>query len=221
MCTILYNFSNSKLLLCIDADSQNDLPNITSNKTNTTVTNTTEKSLWNTTAPPANSTAPPANSTIPPTNSTAPPANNTVLFTTAMPYTTATPIQSSPSPSVEYITQCTPCICPTYSPSPKELLAPSPSVYNTSNITNTSHSQPDAPVPIDYSWLHVFWLVLPIIAVTTYACARKKCCARMKVGFLSKRIYTKRSKSWPIQTQESHPAMVPRSKSTNFDSIVI
>ena len=90
-----------------------------------------------------------------------------------------------------------------------------------SNSTNTSglHKYNDE-IPVDLSWLHVFWL-LPIICCLIYVAKyRNKMRLRIVSMFVPKERYIKRSRSWP-ELGHAHSSIDQRSKSEPaFDTVV-
>lgn len=92
---------------------------------------------------------------------------------------------------------------------------------NMSNSTNTSglHKYKDE-IPVDLSWLHVFWL-LPIICCLIYVVKyRNKMRLRIVSMFVPKERYIKRSRSWP-ELGHAHSSIDQRSKSEPaFDTVV-
>ena len=133
-----------------------------------------------------------------------------------------TPSSITPSPSS--ITVCP--TCPTIRPCN---LRPSPSpICNchvadrtnmTGNMTNISHTGYDTN---NLWWL--FLLLLPLLFVCVF-CARRRCCARLRVGISrSFRKYGIRSRSWPNHESRETKSKegIHKAKSFNgFDSIVI
>ena len=133
-------------------------------------------------------------------------------------------VMVSPSPSSD----CGPCAArgPGEAPAaPVVLRAPRVNGTESNNTENTTSSQDvyrggNRKVTQDLSWLHALWALVPMLALLCYGVARRHWCARIRVGFWHKR-YGSRSKSWPACEPSAHPARLPRSKSANFDTVVL
>ena len=217
MCTVIYEFSESKLLLC-PKHKNTDL-----NASNTSANNNTRQS--NTTFQQKNdSQVPsPAPSVLTPVPSPAP-----SLLTPAPSLLTPAPsvLTPAPSPTPSVLTPSTrpnlrnncECNCK-LSHSEQMTPAPSNSSYNNSmwNHTDTMRAVETGP---NLHWLHVLWC-LPVFFIL-YICYRRHFCSRIQVGIaLSRKKYEMRSKSWPRHARQPHPASAKRSKSESFDTIVL
>ena len=250
MCSIIYNLSDYHILVCPITKTSfnyNNTPNSSLNVSieNTTIKNTTTAQptlIGNTTtAQPTligNTTT--AQPTLIGNTTTAQPTlienTTTESTTTAQPTTTESTTTAQPTLIENTTTEstttaqplCTPCVCNHVnvpSPSPSPISSPSPSlnmtVNMTVNMTNHTHRPGLGSSQVqDLSGLHALWALIPVLAILCYGGMRKKLCSRMRVGFLKER-YKRRSKSWPSPERSDHPARIPRSKSTNFDSIVL
>jgi len=239
MCSVLYTFSNSKLMLCPDSvvpspsnatpSSNDSVPSPSTPSLNDSVPSPSSASINDSVPSPSNAT-PSLNDSVPspstPSLNDSVPSPSTPSLNDSVPSpSNATPSlnDSVPSPSEQwaaapspngYGSICAPCNCVVSGN------APSPTLLGSVN-KNQSDASTSPLIEVDYSWLHAFWALIPLIGLLVYGFARKKCCARMRVGFLTRRYTATRARSWPIASQQSHPAAIPRSKSTNFDSIVI
>ena len=203
MCSVLYTFSNSKLMLC--PDSVVPSPSNATPYLNDSVPSPSSASINDSVPSPSNAT-PSLNDSVPSPSNATPSLNDSVPSPSEQ-------WAAAPSPN-GYGSICAPCNCEVSGN------APSPTFLGSVN-KNQSDASTSPPLSVDYSWLHAFWALVPLIGLLVYGFARKKCCARMRVGFLTRRYTATRARSWPIASQQSHPAAIPRSKSTNFDSIVI
>ena len=213
MCKIIYEFPDYKLMLCpveksISANSTtNNTTNTTTNTTNTTnnttsATNTTsanntDSNLTNIVHTPSPSFVSPSPSFVSPSPSFVSPSPSFV-----------SPSFVSPSPSYSKGSTLSHCHCdcslPSGTPSPSSTL---------SNFTDVS-------TPPDLNWLHVLWC-LPLFLIV-YLCYKRHCCSNIQVGIARRRYEMQmRSKSWPRRVRTSHPGANKRSKSENFDTIVL
>ncbi len=213
MCTVIYEFDESRLLLCPK------VKNVTSNSTNGTVRNTDQ---------PKNNSQTPSPLTPSLYTPTPSPLTPSPLTPTPSPLT-PTPSPLTPTPSIVTPSSLTPssltpsmrsslrsrCHCDCAS-SRSDEWAPSPSNL-TSNHTNTAMF--DGYVP-NLQWLHVFWC-FPVFLII-YMCYRRHCWSKIQVGIaLRRQRYEVRSKSWPRRVRTPHPAVTKRSRSESFDTIVL
>ena len=201
MCTVIYEFDESRLLLC-PKDK-----NVTSNSTNGTVRNTDQpKNNSQTPSPLTPSLYTPTPSPLTPTPSPLTPTPSIVTPSSL------TPSSLTPSMRSSLRSRCH-CDCAS---SRSDEWAPSPSNL-TSNHTNTAMF--DGYVP-NLQWLHVFWC-FPVFLII-YMCYRRHCWSKIQVGIaLRRQRYEVRSKSWPRRVRTPHPAVTKRSRSESFDTIVL
>lgn len=96
---------------------------------------------------------------------------------------------------------------------------PNISKTNATNSSDYTKSSSSTLKAVDTTWLHLFWLFVPVIAVA-YGCARRLWCTKTRIGFWHRK-YSRRSQSWPTCEHSSHPARIPRSRSADFDTIVL
>ena len=204
MCTVIYEFEDSTLLLCHNHSANVTLTS-SSHSPSTPILSPTPSptpSPWFDTSP-----SPILSPTPSPWFDTSPSPTPSPWFDTSpspTPWFDTSPSSSlrrSTSPTV-HIGDCTcQCSSPTSSPGPSVQPSPVPS--------------PVSSQPVDLRWLHVLWC-LPVFLLMWY---RHRCCSKIKVGIAQRR-YELRSKSWP-RRRERTPAVATRSKSERFDSIVI
>jgi hypothetical protein len=206
MCKIIYEFPDYKLMLC--PVEKNITANSTTNNTTNSINNTTN-SINNTTNTANNTTS--ANNKA---NNTGSNLTNTVhtpspSFVSPSPsFVSPSPSFVSPSPSYSKGSTLSHCHCDCSSPS--VLPSPAPTPLNFTDVST----------PPDLNWLHVFWC-LPFFLIV-YLCYKRHCCSNIQVGIARRRYEMQmRSKSWPRRVREQHPAVTKRSKSENFDTIVL
>ena len=226
MCTVIYEFSESKLLLCPKNENTNLNVSNTSANNNTEQSNTTVQQQNDSQVPsPAPSLLTPSPLTPAPlTPSPLTPSPLTPSLLTPSPLTPSpltpsplTPSPLTPSTRPNLRNNCE-CDCKL---SHSEQLTPTPSNSSYNNpMENHTDTMRDVEAGPNLHWLHVLWC-LPIFFVM-YICYRRHFCSSIQVGIaLRRKKYEIRSKSWPRHSRQSHPASAKRSKSESFDTVVL
>jgi len=200
MCTVIHEFTESRLLLCpleknITNDTQAPSPSFTGPSPSFTATSPSF------TGPSPSFTGPsPSFIGLSPSSRETSPS-----FIGPSPSFRATSPSSRETPPKKLQSHCG-CSSPVPSP-----------------VSLDEHSKNASAVPTtlqtpNLHWLHVLWC-LPVFLVV-YLCYKRHCCSRMKVG-IARRRYEMRSKSWPRRVRTPHPAVAKRSRSESFDTIVL
>ena len=216
MCRIIYEFPDYKLMLC--PVEKNITANSTTNPVNSVGEHNNTSKENASTASPVNSTTNTSKENASSTskeNASSTDSNLTNIVHTPSPFgspspsfRSPSPFSGSPSPSYSNGSTLSHCHCDCSLPSG----TPSPS-------SSEADGEDVSTLP-DLNWLHVLWC-LPLFLIA-YLCYKRHCCSSIQVGIARRRYEMQmRSKSWPRRVRTPHPGATKRSKSENFETIVL